>query len=220
MKIKALVFCGILSCVLYFATVALGGALWPGYSHMSRFISDLIGSGAPDKSLLDFLFTVYNALGFAFGLGVFFMARADLEHPRRTLGLTGATVLTLVAVFGFLTLFFPEDAPGSNMTTIGKLHIVMAGMSSLTSMACMLLLGLWLRGTDSTKGLGIYSIVSVVFVFLTGGYTAAITASRSAIVGLMERLTIGGFLQWVFVLALLLPRAQLEGRIRPQKAAA
>ena len=54
-------------------------------------------------------------------------------------GLVGATSLVLTGVFGFMTLFFPEDPIGAQMTTVGVVHIVLAGLSSVASMASMLL---------------------------------------------------------------------------------
>jgi len=53
MKNKVLMLCGILAPVVYVITVILGGFLWPGYSHVSQPVSDLIATGAPNKSLLD-----------------------------------------------------------------------------------------------------------------------------------------------------------------------
>lgn len=46
-------------------------------------------------------------------------------------------------------------------------------------------------------------------MFITGGFTAAMSASHGAIGGLVERLTIGGFMQWLFVTTLWLLPAPL-----------
>jgi hypothetical membrane protein len=211
MSIKAFVVCGILAPILYVAAVIGGGLMWPGYSHMSNFISDLIGWGAPHKWLLDPAFGLYNIFCLAFGLGAFLIARAALENKRRMVGLLGATFLVLTGVLGFVILFFPENPVGKQMTNVGIMHIVLAGVSSLTSMVSMLLLAFWFRGEPSTRAMGIYSFISVGFVFVTGGFTAAMGASHGPIVGFMERLTIGGFMQWLFVVAvsmLAAPRAE------------
>jgi hypothetical membrane protein len=202
MRIRALVFCGILAPIVYVAAVALGGFLRPDYNHVSQFISDLIASGAPNKRPLEWIFGLYNVLCIGFGLGIFLPAWAALENPRRMIGLVGATILVLEGVFGVVTLFFPEDPAGAQMTSTGTMHIVLAGLCSLATMGSMLLLGLWFRGGQSTRGMGIYSFISVGFVFVTGGFAAGAGASHSPVTGLMERLTIGGFMQWLFVTAL------------------
>jgi hypothetical membrane protein len=202
MKIRGLVFCGMMAPLVYIAAVMLGGLLRPDYSHMSNFVSDLVASGAPHKDLLELLFGLYNILCGLFGFGVFMLARRALENRRRGIGMVGAVILLLEGLLGFAILFFPEDPVGLSMTSTGTIHIVLAGLSSLATMACMAVLGSWFRGERSLRALGLYSFISVGFVFLTGGFTAASAAVRSPILGLMERLTIGGFMQWLFVTGL------------------
>jgi hypothetical membrane protein len=198
---------GVLAPIVYAIAVILGGAMSPGYSHASRCVSDLIGVGAPNAWLLNPHFGLYNLLVLGFGLGMY-LAVPPAVNPRKRLWTAAAGVLLLQGLFGTLTLFFPEDPIGTRMTTTGTVHIVMAGLSSLTTMACMLLLGLWFRGRDATKRLALYSFISVGFVFVTGGLTGALGfAAHSPVAGLLERLTIGGFLQWLFVTALILPGA-------------
>ncbi|MDD1674562.1 MAG: hypothetical protein LUQ13_02845, partial [Methanomicrobiales archaeon] len=48
------------------------------------------------------------------------------------------------------------------------------------------------------------SFISAGVVALSGGLTAVSLANNSPIGGLIERITIGGFLQWLFVIALML----------------
>ena len=190
---------GILAVVVYTGTVILGGILRPGYSHVSNFISDLIATGSPNKSILDPLFLVFNLLTGVFAVGLWVFVRAQ-NAGAGALGTIGAVVLMLEALAGFATVFYPEDAPGSAMTSIGKTHIALAGLSSLTTMINMLLIGLWLRGIPGMAGFSVYSIISVIVVFITGGLTAVSGAKNSPVRGLLERLTIGSFLQWMLVI--------------------
>ena len=140
----------------------------------------------------------------AFGLWLI-LTRSPADSPRGHVGTAGAIVLLVQGIFGMLTLFFPEDRGGARMSTIGILHIVLAGLSSITTMGAMLLLGFWFRGANATAGLGAYSLVSVGFVFATGGLLVVL-GIHSPVAGLVERLTIGGFLQWLFVIAVFLSR--------------
>jgi hypothetical protein len=118
------------------------------------------------------------------------------------LGSIGAVILVLEGLFGFITLLFPEDAgPISEMTSTGQMHIVFAGLSSLTTMLTMLLIGIWLRSVPSLKRYGAYSFISLLVVFVAGGLAAVSVANHSPIGGLIERITIGGFIQWLFVIA-------------------
>jgi hypothetical protein len=62
MRNRILMLCGILAPIVYAVAVVLGGIVRPGYSHISQFISELIAAGAPNKSLLDPPFALYNLL--------------------------------------------------------------------------------------------------------------------------------------------------------------
>ena len=199
---KVLLLCGILTPVVYVLTVILGGILTPGYSHIAQAVSDLIATGAPAKPLLDPLFGVYNLLTFAFAIGLFLRVRAD-SQPRKFVGTLAALILAAEGIFGFVTLFFPEDAGGmgAQISATGSMHIVFASLSSLTTMLAILLMGFWFRSSPGLKRYGVYSFISVLVVFLAGGVAAASIANSSPIGGLAERITIGGFLQWVFVVA-------------------
>ena len=206
MKNKVLMLCGILAPVLYVLTVILGGVIRPGYSHVSQAVSDLIATEAPNKSLLDPLFALYNLLAIAFALGLLQHVRNDHQNRRILIGTIGALAVVAQGIFGLMTLFFPEPAGGMSaaITSTGAMHIVFAGLSSLTTMIAILLMGFWFRNNQPLHGYGLYSFISVAAVFLSGGFAAFSVATQSPIGGLVERITIGGFLQWLFIIALMM----------------
>ncbi len=204
MRNKILMLCGILAPIVYALMVVLGGILRPGYSHVAQAVSDLIATGAPNKSLLDPLFGVYNLLTLAFGVGLLQLVRSHNRNRGKVVGTLGALFLVAESVFGFVTLFFPEPSGGMSaaITSTGSMHIVFAGLSSLTTMLAILLMGFWFRNSQGLRGYGLYSFISVAVVFLSGGLAAITVANQSPIAGLVERITIGGFLQWLLVIAL------------------
>ncbi len=206
MKNKVLMLCGILAPVVYVLTVILGGIIRPGYSHISQAVSDLIATAAPNKSLLDPLFALYNILVIAFALGLLQHVRNDHQNRRILIGTIGALILVAQGIFGLATLFFPEPAGGTSVaiTSTGAMHIIFAGLSSLTTMIAILLLGFWFKNSQHLRRYGLYSFFSVSAVFLTGGLAAFSVATQSPVAGLVERITIGGFIQWVFVIALMM----------------
>ena len=204
MRNKVYILAGILAPVLYVATVILGGVLRPDYSHIAQPVSDLIATGAPNKAGLDLLFAIYNLLVVVFAVGLWQQVRAENQSSLKNIGTIGAAILLLEGLFGLITLFFPEDAGAiSEATATGKLHIVFAGLSALTSLLAILLMGLWFRSIPHLRRYSVYSFISVLVVFVAGGMAAASVANHSPIGGLIERVTIGGFVQWVFVIALL-----------------
>lgn len=212
---KFLMLCGIGAPVVYVFAVILGGLLRPDYSPVAKSISSLVATGAPNKGLLDPLFGLYNLLTLAFGIGLWRRIRADAGNPRARVGLVAAVVLILEAVIGIVTLFFPEPAEGTPINSTGTMHIILAGLSSVTTMLTILLLGFWFRATRSLRGFGTYSFLSVLVVFISGGFAAASIAANSPIGGLVERITIGGFMQWLLVIALKLYQEETSATERP-----
>ncbi len=199
MKRHVLVLSGAAAAGVYVFTVALGGLLRPGYSHLSQAVSELIESGAPNGAMLDALFLLYNLLTAGFAVG--------LLSSRWTGGDKGGvaaagTVRLAEAACGFATVFFHQDVPGTAATATGVVHIVLAGLSSLSTMAAILLMTVWFYRSGTFPGSGHYSLVTLILVFVSGGAAALMTARGIPLNGLSERITIGGFLQWILVLSL------------------
>jgi Ni,Fe-hydrogenase I cytochrome b subunit len=71
----------------------------------------------------------------------------------------------------------------------------------LSTILTMGLLGFWFRTIPHLRGYSLFSFVSGIVVLICGGLAAYTGATHSPILGLMERITIGGFLQWLFVMA-------------------
>ena len=146
MKQRAFAVSGILAPIVYVIAVVPGGALWPGCNQVSRYIGDLPASGVPNAWVLNPLFGLFNLLVLVYGIGFLRSARSSVDNPRARTGKAGAIVPLLQGFFGVATLFFPEDPAGSRITMVGR-----------TSSMC----------------LGVYSLISVGFVFVTGGITTA-----------------------------------------------
>ena len=199
MKNRILSVCGALAPILYVMTVAWGGATRPGYSHIAQAVSELIETGAPNKALLDALFIIYNLLVGLFGFRILFWT----SHKSRRMNRFAAWTLIVTAFLGLLMpLSFPMDPRGTPVSFMGTMHLVLAGLTSLGTMLAILFMGLWLRKQPGLKNYALFSFISLTVVFVSGGMAAASAAQVSPYMGLFERITIGAFLQWLFVLAL------------------
>lgn len=207
---KFLMMSGMLAAVVYVGTVILGGILRPGYSHMAEAISELVAVDAPNRPLLSSLFLLYNALVAFFGLGLFLKARSELRG--RVSGLIGSLALAVpVGISGLLMeLFFPQDPGGLPTTTAGTVHIVLAGIASAGTMVAIAALGLWFRNLPALKGYVTYSFITVALVFASGALTAAALASNHPLFGVSERITIGAFILWLFIVGLQMYRRESE----------
>lgn len=181
---------GIIAVLVYVVAVVLGGLLRPGYSHLSQAVSELIATGAPNKPLLDGLFIAYNGLLIVFAWAVGMSIRGDRRLP-----VAGAVVLAVVGALGLvMTIWFPMDPRGAVPTTIGTIHLVLAGALSLGSIVAILFIAL---GLPDRGPWWVYCMVSAVLVFLSGGFAAWTASQGNPLMGLAERITIGLFLQWV-----------------------
>jgi hypothetical membrane protein len=197
---KLLILSGILAPVIYVGTVILGGILRPGYSHMAEAISELVSAGAPNKPLLSSLFIVYNILCSAFGIGL--LQQTINTSGRKTSGKFGAISLILIGIIGLLLeLFFPQDPGGPAVTFAGTLHIILASMAALLTMIAVVATGLWIRQISGFKGYTLYSIITFAVIFVAGG-TVPILGMTYPYFGLLERIPIGAFIQWLFVIGL------------------
>jgi len=104
--------------------------------------------------------------------------------------------MALLGVIGLALLVFPMDLPGSSTTLFGTIHLGLAAVASVGSMAAMAAGALgWQRAR--ARGAAMVSWVALGFVLVTGGLTVFAAATAWPWVGVLERLTIGGFLAWV-----------------------
>ena len=199
MNRRLLFLCGMIAPVLFLFTAILGGAIRPGYSHMSDTVSELFSPGSPNKPLLDTLHTIYALLLALFGIGVLQFVRGSAQSTRA--GVIGASMFIAMALLSVTTAtIFPQDAWGSPPTFPGEMHKLLSGVLSLLSLLSMLLIGTWTDRIGVFPGFKTYSFITVGAVVLSAGFFAANLGSP--IMGLAERITIlVGFL-WTFVLAL------------------
>lgn len=196
---RLLFLCGMLFPVAYIIMTVLGGALRPGYSHISDTVSELLSPGAPNKSLLVVFQVAHAVLGILFGIGVLQFVRGS-EHDS-LIGVIGAAMIIAVGVATIGTAIFPQDATGVPSTFEGRMHgMLVFGVLLPFTILSMLLLGIWFNRAGIFPGFGLYSFITVGAVILLGAFSGA--TMGTPITGLAERLGVLAGFQWTFVLAL------------------
>ena len=129
MNRRFLSMCGMIAPILLVFTAILGGALRPGYSHISDTISELFSPGSPNKLLLDTLHTIFALLLILYGIGLLQFIRRSEQSTRP--GIIGAS---LFIAMGFLSvstaIVFPQDAWGSPPTFPGEMHKILKNHNS------------------------------------------------------------------------------------------
>jgi hypothetical protein len=200
---KILLGCGIVSSVLYVATVVLAPRRWEGYSSSSQTVSELIAINAPTSPLVVPLFITYSLLVIAFGMGVWASAGRKRALRFAAVGLIGKEVLGFV-----VTLFFPMHLRGVEATLSDTMHGLLTFVGVL-----FMLLAIGFAATAFGKWFRLYSIATflmlLVFGVLTGLDQPQLAANLpTPWMGVWERINIYAYMLWVIVLAIALLRAQ------------
>jgi hypothetical protein len=196
---KLFYICGLLFPLIYIIMTILGGALRPGYSHISDTVSELLSPGAPNKPLLMVFQIIHALMGGLFGIGLLLLVRSS-DH-NTLLGRIGAWMIIAVGIATIGTAIFPQDATGTALTTAGKLHaiLVFAVMVPFTIIST-LLIGIWLRQAGIFPWFRTYSIITIIASVILAGIAGA--TLDTPVMGLTERLAVLAGFQWTFVLAL------------------
>jgi hypothetical protein len=197
---KVLLACGILSSLLYVASIILGAMRWVGYSSTSQTVSELIAIDAPSAPLVVPLFLIYSILIFAFGLGVWLSAGQKRALRVAACLIIGKEILGIIA-----TLFFPIHLRGIEGTQSDTMHGIFTFVGVLLCMFPAMGFGAAAFG----KKFRLYSIgtmlIFLVFGTLAGfdqpGYVANLPTPW---MGIYERINIYGYLLWIVVLAITL----------------
>jgi hypothetical protein len=198
---NVLLICGILASLLYVATDILAGMLWEGYRFSSQAISELSAIGAPTRPLVVTFGIIYDVLLIAFGLCVWVLA--GRRHALRLIG----GLLVGIGAIGFVWTQFPMHLRGAEMTFTDTMHWTIAGVVVL-----LILLMIALGVIAYRKWFRLYSIGTLVTLLVVGMWSifvggAQIAAQQSTpFFGVMERITVYGYLAWVAVLAIVLLR--------------
>jgi hypothetical protein len=187
---------GVLAAFCYVATVVLGGAIVPGYSHLRHSVSELTSPGAPYRTLLAVGFLLYNLSVALLGAGLL-----RSTAPSRWSRIAGVLLL-LCAAAGILQLEpFPQDPMGSPITAAGGVHIALAGLSALSLVVALMMFAAAWRKDPIWTPLRHFSVLAAVAILITGGIGAALITSP--VFGLLERLTQLSFLSWFAAVGIL-----------------
>lgn len=197
---KVYLMMGIIAPLSYVMAVVVGGRLVQGYNHFYNSISELTASNIPKNPVISILFFIYNLSLAIFGLGI----SAYQESSNGPLTKIASVMIIIVGILGISMLYYVQDPRHEPMSLKGKLHIILAGISSVLTMVIMVLMGFSFWNISQMKNYAIYSFISFGILFISGGIAAISVSKDSYYGGLFERLTIGSFMQWVLVISIVL----------------
>jgi hypothetical protein len=190
---------GMLIPITYVFLYILGGALRPGYSHISNSVSELLSPGSPNKALLAFIQAIYALMHIVFGYGVLRFVQGNGND--QLVGRVGAWMIIALGLATIGTVIFPQDAEGMPITLAGQIHkvLVFGGLIPF-SVLSTLLIGLSFRRVGLFPGFDIYSFTTVGAIVVMGGVGGATVETQYG--GLVERVAAIVTQQWLFMLGL------------------
>jgi hypothetical protein len=201
---RYLLFCGILSTVLYTAMNVFIPMFDPGYSSFSQTVSELSAIDAPTRSLWLPFGLMYSILISFFGLGVWMT-----DESRRGVHIAGI----LITAYGIISLFWPpmhqrEVLAAGGGTTTDIMHIVFTAVCIPLMMVAMGFIAL-----SFGKQFRLYTIVTIVIMLIFGGLTGLASPLMEADLptpwmGVWERISIAAMMLWIAILAIKLLREE------------
>lgn len=206
---KLLFACGILSSLLYVAANIFVPMQYPGYRLASHTVSELSAIGTPTRQLWVQLLSVYSILVVSFGWGIW--RSAGNNRRLRTVGM-------LIALYAIVGIFWPPmhqrdvlAAGGGTLTD--TFHIA---FTFITVPLMLLVMGF--SATSFGKTFRVYTIISLVMVIGFGVLTGLASPRMEADLptpwmGVWERISIGAYMLWVVVLAIILLRTTKGAKV-------
>ena len=206
MLTEILLFCGILSSLLYVAINIYVPTRWESYNSASQTVSELSAIGAPTRSLWVWLCAPYTFLMIAFAWAVWKVA--DGNRPLRIAGGLMIAYGSLGIVWPFAPMHLRETLAAGGATFSDTMHIALGVVTEI-----LFLLALGFAASALGKKFRFYSISTFVVLLIFGALTfwdaPGISVNKpTPLIGLWERINIGVFLLWVIVLAILLQRKE------------
>jgi len=202
---KVLLFCGILSSLLYVTTDMLARFLYESYSYIDQNYSELLATGAPTRLFMLKSSIAYNILVAVFAIGIWISAGSKRFKRITSAIMVGYAVISMVT-----PSFFQMDMRLAEVTPRGSLH---APMTALMSLFILLSIGFgaFLLG----KRFRYYSFITIIIVIVFGVLTSIQAPSLAAgqptpWMGFTERINIYTTMLWFAVLSIGLLQSENE----------
>lgn len=190
---KALLATGPVSSLLYVvATDVVAASQWDGYRRAEQMVSELFAVGSPGRDVLVPFTWIYTLLFTAFGAGSWLSVAGS-----RALRI-GAGLLSAYGLWNVMGALYPLTL-GDDASI--PMHVFATNVQLALMVAAMCFVAAGFHGR-----MRVYSIVSLVVSAVMGMVAFMAAPGPNLVLGISERISIGAFLLWVAVLALVLWR--------------
>jgi len=196
---------GFASPIIFIALVVVMGSLYPGYSHLTNFISDLGAFDAPFDAPRPH---VQRFNFFQFGVGISVLALAlynGMERPSRI----GLAFQLTIGLGIFLSGIFPGHTLDS-ASHESLLHNLVGMLAFLLIMLVPIITGWTFRKREEWRELAPYSIAMtplLIAMFILMGYA---DSRPEGAPGLFQRLFLSTWMLWMILVSSRLYRLEVE----------
>jgi hypothetical protein len=206
-SLRILLYCGILSSLLYVALNIFIPIQWESYDSSSQTVSELSAVGAPTRLLWMLLCIPYTVLVTLFGWGVWKSA-----NQNRALSIAGR----FLVVYGALGIIWPlapmhlrETLAEGGGTLSDTIHLLLGAVTEI-----LFLFSMGFAAAALGRRFLIYTLTTFVFLVIFGVLTfldapGIAVNLPTPLLGIWERINIGVFLLWIVVLAITQLRSDL-----------
>lgn len=186
----------ITASIIYVVAVIIGGFMKENYNHIYNSISELSESGTKKIFIVELFSIIYYTFLVSYSLLTLFIYKHDLNKIQITISI----LLLLCGILGFIMLIFPQDHRYGQFTMSGIIHFIGASIASIDTMICTFLSWINYRKEEKSRKYAFYSLVTFVIIFFTCLINPILFLIHiDSFFGLIERITIGSFLIWLFI---------------------
>jgi len=200
-----LYYAGIGAGVFYLLGDIVGGFITPNYSYIRNAVSELIQSGAENRTFLSSFLFLHAIMIVLFSVGL-------LVHHQfsqsQSIFIGGILLLAVGISHLFSSSIFPMDPVGAKSTFPGVMHLILVGITVISTFILMPLLGIGLSRLYEWRFFLIFTFVCLGIIIISGISSPIVIGRGIEIMGLTERITGYSFYIWMFALAFLLIKEQ------------
>jgi hypothetical protein len=200
-----LYYAGMGAGIFYLLGDLVGGFITPNYSYIRNAVSELIQSGADNRTFLSSFLFLHAIMIVLFSIGL-------LGHHQFSQSISifiGGILLLAVGISHLLSSsIFPMDPVGAKSTFPGVMHLIFVGITVISTFILMPLLGIGLSRLYEWRFFLTFTFVCLGIIIISGISSPIVIRRGIEVMGLTERITGYSFYVWMFALAVLLIKEQ------------
>ena len=205
MEKRLLYYAGYGAGIFYLLGDLIGGTITPDYNYITNAVSELIQSGAKDRIFLSSFLFLHAVMIILFAIGLI------IQHSykqSKSIFIGGFLLLVIGINHVMSSSIFPMDPIGTESTFPGVMHLILLGLSVVSTFILMPLLGVGLKHSYNWKYFSTSTFLCLAVIIITGITTPVVLVNGIEVMGLTERIVAYTFYIWMSGLAYLLINEQ------------